>query len=113
MYTSDSLPALLDFYVYQADTMKRTIRIVNKTTGDPVDLTGAAIKIQVRTPDYQSVALTIQTGAGITVSGNAILVSFDIAINEGEYIYDLQSIKDGVTTTYLKGAFFVTKNITV
>lgn len=113
MYTSESLPALLDFYVYQADTMKRTIRIVNKTTGEPVDLTGATIKLQIRTPDYGFVALTIQTGTGITVSGNAIIISYDITITEGEYIYDLQSIKDGVTTTYLKGAFFVTKNITV
>ena len=113
MNTSESLPALLDFYVYQFDTMKRTIRIVNKTTGLPVDLTGATVKMQVRTPDYGSVVLTIQTGTGITVSGNSIIISFDITATEGEYIYDLQAVKDGVTTTYLKGAFFITKHITV
>jgi hypothetical protein len=93
--------------------MKRTIRLTNKTTGLPIDLTGATVKMQVRTPDYGSVVLTIQTGAGITVSGNSIIISFDISATEGEYIYDLQAVKDGVTTTYLKGAFFITKHVTV
>ena len=113
MYTSDSLPALLDFNVYQADTMKRTIRLTNKADGQPIDLTGANIKMEVRTPDFQTIALTIANGTGITVSGNSILIQKDITINPGEYIYDLQAIKDGVTTTYLKGAFFVTQNITL
>lgn len=113
MYTSDSLPALLDFNVYEADTMKRTIRLTNKTNGQPVDLTGAAIKMEIRTPDLQTVLLTIATGNGATVSGNSIIIQKDITIAAGEYVYDLQTIKDGVTTTYLKGAFFVTRNVTL
>lgn len=113
MYTSDSLPALLDFNVYQDDTMKRTIRLTNKTTGLPIDLTSAAVKMQVRTPDLQTVVLTIENGSGITIVDNAILIHKDITIPSGEYVYDLQVTKDSVITTYLKGGYFVTQNVTL
>jgi|688.fasta_scaffold1162827_1 hypothetical protein len=113
MYTSDSLPVLLDFNVYQDDTMKRTIRLKDKATGQPVDLTNAAVKMQVRTPDLQTVVLTIETGNGITIVDSSIQIQKDVDIDAGEYVYDLQVVKDSVTTTYLKGGYFVTQNVTL
>lgn len=89
--------------------------------GDPVDLTGADIKIQFRTtPESRNVVLEWSTEDGsITISGaesNVINMGIkegsEMDVAPGTYKYDIHVLlSSGVTNTYVKGSMKITNDI--
>ena len=91
---------------------------IYKLNGIAIDLTGGAFKMMLkRSPRYSVAALTLSDGAGITItnaaSGEWKIDEQIIDIKEGTYYYDVQfTYSDGQVSTYLKGEFEVTQDIT-
>lgn len=108
-----SLPLYYPFNkVYRDDTLQRTIKLKDGTTGLAISLTNATVKMQIRTPDLATIMQTLQIGSGITIVDNSIVISADINFDAGEYVYDL-AVTDAssVKTTYLYGAFIVYNDV--
>jgi len=90
--------------------------------GNPVDFTGAEIKIQFRTtPESRHVVMEWLTSDGsITISGvgnNFINMEArdgeDMDVLPGVYKYDIQVVlSNGVTNTYVKGSMKIVNDIT-
>jgi hypothetical protein len=111
-------PATRNFNVVESDTFEATITLRDKATGDPINLTGATCKMQVRT-SYDAVdppAMEFTTGGGgMTVDGvnGKITLSKTVALAAGEYVYDLQVVFAGpITRTYLRGRIKVLEEVT-
>lgn len=111
----DLRPAKHDLKVWRNDTL--AINYELSIDGQPIDLSGATIRMQVR-PDYGSntLSLAFTEGNGITVTGtdhNVIEVKKLINIASGSYVYDLESqFSNGDVKTYVKGAFIVSEDAT-
>lgn len=90
--------------------------------GDPVDFTGADIKIQFRTTgESRNIILEWSTDDGsITISGGddnvinmAAKTGEEMDVTPGTYKYDIQVIlASGVTNTYVKGSMKIVNDIT-
>lgn len=62
-----------DVTIYQGDTETWTITVTDATSGDPVNLTGAAVELRVRSPQgYDEPALQLFVGSGITLTQPAL-----------------------------------------
>lgn len=112
------LPATYDISAYLNDTLSLSF-IFNNSDGDPIDLSSADIKMQVRKKHDDPVLWTASEGDGITVTGdddNIISINkivSDSQISPGIYKYDIQATySSGVITTYLRGDFTVESDIT-
>ena len=84
----------------------------------PVDLTGAAIKMQLKgSTNSATVALTLEIGSGITVV-DAVNGIFEIDaqiidITPLCYFYDIQiTFPDATVKTYIKGRWEITPEVT-
>ena len=83
----------------------------------PIDLTGAAIKIQFnRNSKGGKLLKTLEVGSGITivdaVNGIFSIDPFVIDLPVGHSYYDVQLTKDGVVKTYVEGKFTTVKGVT-
>ena len=107
-----------NFSIVEGDSFSASVTLVDKTTGNPINLTGTTCKMQVRT-SYNSPdppALEFTAGNGITVDGPNGKMTFLKTVNllAGEYVYDLQVVFGGpITTTFLRGRFVVLEGVTV
>ena len=86
--------------------------------GVPVDLTGCAIKVQMKLRPSEELSLTLTNGTGISIlneeGGVFRLGPFSVPIKAGISVYDLQ-IKDtsDQITTYLRGSMKVLTQVTM
>lgn len=81
----------------------------------PLNLTGALISVKFKTSFNSPSILSLSVGSGITVTNasggiftiNAFTCSFPV----GEYVYDIQIVKSGITKTYVKGTLNVLNEV--
>jgi hypothetical protein len=102
---------------YKGDSFKQ-IPMVYKVNGVPQNLTGAIIRMQLRKENdgVSYLELTSVGSAGITIT-DAINGAFKIntqviAIQAGNYIYDIEFNIGGVIETLIKGDFIITNDVT-
>lgn len=114
-------PGTYDFPAHRRGDTFNGHQIEINQNGAPVDLSGAAIKIQFRTRYAQRLALEWSTAdSSITVSGasnNVIEMSAktgdQMNIGPGIYTYDIQVIlPSGVTNTYVEGSMEIINDVT-
>lgn len=109
------IPGLYNITAYRNDTFVISFTLLDQSS-QPIDLSGAVVKMQVRDKPDGEVLWELTEGDGITVGGtgnNVISISKVCDINGcGSYYYDLQATDSGVVSTYVKGAFHVIKDIT-
>ena len=92
--------------------------LVNKTTENAIDVTGASVKIDFKETIDGSAVLTFSTTNGlITIAdGENGIIDIEpsvITLDEGTYIYDMQiTFTDGTVKTYLKGDWTILPDIT-
>lgn len=90
------------------------------TNGTAVNLTGYNARMQVRTTyDSNDSVLSLTAGTGITLGGTAGSILLDAsatataAIEEGQYVYDLELITPGgYVTRLIEGTFIVDPEVT-
>ena len=110
------IPGIFNIEAYRNDTMTYTITITDEN-GAAVNLSTAAVKMDIKTRPDGDLLLALTEGDGITISGgssNIIVLNKVINITDcGSYYYDIQAtFASGVVSTYLRGAFTVIKDIT-
>lgn len=107
-----SVPVPKNFVVVENDTFEATITLVDRDTGDAIDLTDATVEMYVLTDyDDASALLTFTIGDGITVAApltGVIVISKLVPLAAAEYVYGLR-VRHSVTVvrTCLRGAFTV------
>jgi hypothetical protein len=111
---SDFRPATLDIKMWRNDTWSQTFALLSNNT--PINISTAAIKIEIRKGCGGDLFLTLTNGNGVTVGGvsnNEITVSKVIDIAKGNYRWDLQ-VTQSVSSvkTYLEGDFIVYDDVT-
>lgn len=111
------LPAILDFEHYKGDTFfEFPFEII--IDANPLDLTGATIKMQLRKNYEKDIALEFSTINNKLEIVNASLGTFKIVeqiidIESYNYIYDLQIIlANSEVDTYIKGKFNIINDVT-
>lgn len=113
--TVSNIPGAVNFKVYQNDTLNKSITITDDND-DPIDLSAAAVKMEVRQSAGSTVLFTLEVGDGITISGaddNVIVISKIVDIDPGSYLYDLEATySGGDVQTFIKGSFTVIADIT-
>lgn len=108
------LPATATFIAYKGDTLRKTIELKD-AQDNPVSIAGCSVKMQVRKKSGDPVLFEMSTvpGQGITVSGNLISISKNVALAKGNYKFDMEiQFPSGVVRTYLSGPFIVVDEIT-
>ena len=108
-----------DIVVYRRDTWDGLIITISKN-GNPIDLTGCAITMQVKVnPTDTSSVLTLSTvNNEITITeptnGKFRINATVINLDSGTYYYDIQfNFSPTLIKTYMFGTFDVTQDITV
>jgi hypothetical protein len=98
------------------DTFLKVLTFLDSDS-NPVDLSSATLKMQIRKSFDTAVLLEFTEGAGLTVSGagnNIVTISKLITIPiPGTYQYDLQADFGSMVRTYMEGSFTVTPDITL
>lgn len=83
---------------------------------DPIDLTGYTFKMQVRKKSTSASPVLTIDDDDFTKDANGNLTieksSADMNMKGGNYVYDLQATSSGVVSTWLKGMFVVTDDVT-
>lgn len=106
----------VNFEVYKGDTFYTELTFTD-ANNNPVDFTGAAIKMQVDRLSSAVPDLELSVGQGITVSGTAhnilIIQKNPFPLERGQFDYDLQvTYPNGTIVTYLCGKINVIEDIT-
>lgn len=98
--------------ILKNDTLPISFAITHNQ--EPVDLSTADVKMQVRQSATSATVLLAFTEAdGITVTNNIIKLNKKVTISAGNYVYDLEiTYTNGEVRTYLYGDFIVTEDIT-
>jgi len=83
----------------------------------PMDLTGVAIKLEIKKRNTSKALVTKTNGSGITITdaaaGEFRINAFDVDLEPGVYEYDVQlTFASGSKKTYIKGLWTITKQIT-
>ena len=108
-------PGIYNIVAYRNDTLVLSFALLDSAS-QPISLSTADVKLQVRDKPDGEVLWQLTEGDGITVGGtgnNVVNISRVCDINGcGSYYYDLQVTDSGVVSTYVKGAFTVQKDIT-
>lgn len=113
---SNILPAKFDLICYRGQTWSRDIIFRDKTTKDPLDLSGQTAQAQIRPKNNSSIltaemtCLVVGEEGRVTVSLPSTITS---EINPGIYAYDVKLISsDGDIDYYAAGNFVVTGRVT-
>ena len=102
----------------RGDTWPGIASISISTSGVPVNLSAASIKMQLREDVDSPVVLELSTDNGLIVITNPLSGIFQIPptiinIPFGTYNYDIQvTFPIGVVTTYIAGTWQITPDIT-
>lgn len=115
----DLSPQIIDIAAYQDDTFLLELT-VDKPDGTPVDLTGAAVRMEVRETFADNSAVIAATATPTIVDGPNGRVDLKITaaamLNlRGEYAYDVQvesTLLVKQRTTAVRGRFSVTGDVT-
>lgn len=92
--------------------------LTNKTTGDPIDLTGSSIDIDFKYKRKTGViAKSISVGSGITVDAPAtgvfVIDAFVVNWNIGTHYYDVEiTDTSAVVSTYISGVLNIIQDVT-
>lgn len=114
-------PARYDFITQlQRDGLRPFTITLTYASGDPVDLTGAQVKMQMRDPALDRLVYEFSSeGEGerlLTLPGNGVIQFPQILtwkLTPAAYQYELQVTEaDGFIRTYLKGTWSIKKHIT-
>jgi len=107
------IPGEYNTGVVRGDTFSETATFI--TGGEPLNLAGAAIRIQLRTRSGEVVA-SLEGGSGIQTVGNVMTWTIEGATTAGfavgQYLYDIEITLGGSTRTYAAGSFAIQKDIT-
>ncbi len=100
----------------RGDTYPIEITVLNKTTGNAKDITGASFKLSVSDENAPATAAYIfQSDGNITDAENGI-VEFPITTSDADHIgnlyYDIQMTSGAVITTIMGGTFTLVQDIT-
>jgi len=104
-----SIPAKYDITHYQGDNYDLIVKI-------PLDLTSAAIKFEIKTPNATTATLELTLGSGISKDAynagagtTTVYVSISAAqsttLGTTVYFYDLETTLSGQKTTWFGGRF--------
>ncbi len=117
-------PAVFDWFFYQGDDIRRTVTY-ESPPGTGVDLTGAAIEMDIRKgpavlhPDPALIALAVGTGITITDAVNGVfqflVTAAQSALLSGStpFFYDIQVTPvGGDKVTILRGRIFFDLQVT-
>lgn len=101
-------PANRNFCITQNDLWAFNILIRDKATKDPLNLTGATIRMQLRTSaSSDTVAFEFTNGSGVTVptptNGRAEFSKIAAIAVPADYVYDLEVDFGSGPTTYIEG----------
>lgn len=108
----------LDITCRKGDTFNLVINVTD-SSGTAVDLTTySAFRMEVRETDTSSEATIIDSQITITgTSGGVMTVTIPSMvmddISSGLYAYDIETIKAGITQTWLTGVLKVNEDVTV
>lgn len=110
---------VFDIFCRQGTTLSLSF-VWKKPNGDPYDLTGADVRMQVRpTADSDEVLLEVSTSSFGVVVDNAGRIALDVsslltaAMEPGDYVYDLfVTIGGGITRCLVSGSFSVEPRVT-
>lgn len=106
----DNRPGKLDVQIWRGDTWSNVFILTQD--GDPIDLSGATVKIDIRDAPGGSLVKTI-TGSVGGDDDNQITVDELIDIDAGYYWWDLEvEYVGGTVRTYLYGVFNVFQDVT-
>lgn len=112
--------ATYDFEIEQGTTFEKTFRWKD-VNEDPVNLTGAEIRMQIRrSVNSDDVLLELSTTNGRIISGGAtgditlrLVESVSAAIEWRRGVYDLEvEASDGTVTRLLQGAITISREVT-
>lgn len=103
----------VDFRIYKGDTAPTTLTFTN-VNGDPIDLSGASILMQIKekTGDLTSL-VELSTNDLISIGGTdnnvvTILSWVDVPYSRVPLVYDMQfTLSNGRVVTYLTGKITV------
>lgn len=109
-------PAQHDFEIWQGDTFTQSVAYTD-ALNQPVDLTTATVKMQIRdTANALIFELNNTVGGGITISNNVLSILKNFTQNQlaaGTHKYDLEiNFASGIRRTILQGAFIVLADVT-
>jgi len=109
MTTISNIPASINWKIYKGDTAKLTI-FMQDENGVDIDLTGYEFTGVIKTNQDDSVPLQ-----GLAIASNAALLS--LTIQDTEVLpkisyFDVQSVKDEVIWTIIKGTISVEQDVT-
>lgn len=102
----------------RGDTWDGINSVAINSNDQPINLTGAIIKMQLREDVDSPAALTLSTTGSTIVITNALQGTFTIPpilvdIPFGKYLYDIQvTFANGVVKTYVKGTWEIVADIT-
>lgn len=106
------MPAPRNLNIFQGDTYTHQITFVDGD-GDVIDLTNYTFTASIETTAGAAVATFSVANGGTTGIVTISLSSATTAgIEPGDYLWDLQGVVSGVTTTYLAGRVRVRGQVT-
>lgn len=102
-------PASVTIQTIKGDTAPFSITI--NEDGTPVDFTGSTMRMQLRYPGSNNVAVTLTSASGITLGGSGVATIDPTTVNAlevGDYKYDVQwTNAGGVKRTVISGVWSV------
>jgi hypothetical protein len=102
-----SLPVTVDCVAYRGDSWQQQFRFLDGAV--PVDLTGATVEAEARDPagDVHPLQVTVDAATGlVTISMPAG------SLPAASYMYDVEVVKAGVVTTWVRGRLAVSRDVT-
>lgn len=113
------MPGCYDWPAQYSGDTAWPITLKIKKYGEPTDLTGAVVKMQVRNARTKDVVLELTSvgTAGIEIlggtGGRLIIGNHEVPAVPGVHVYDLQIIfPDGEVRTYLTGHYPIHTQVT-
>lgn len=107
------MPAARNLSIYQGDTYSHTVTFQDGT-GAALDVSGVTFTASIETTAGAATA-SFTVGTGSAASGIITLSlssSTTGGITAGDYVWDLQGVSGGATTTYLAGRVRVRGQVT-
>lgn len=106
------IAAKLPISTTKGDSQPFSLVVRNRSTLDPINITGATGRMQLRKIIDNSLAITLTTSDDLSIlTGTDGRVTIDPTninlLDSGDYKYDIQLTISGVKRTYIKGIYTV------
>jgi hypothetical protein len=107
-----ALPVVVDLTAYRGDTWAQTFRLLEGEPSAPVDLTGASVEAEARRALVdESIVLAVSIADPPTL-GEVTLGQPEGGLDCGQYEYDVEVVRGGTITTWVKGKISVEHDVT-